>query len=317
MLQIDATSVRNAASLQEWVAVMKQALVSGPHYDKCMLKRQHIDHGRNTFLLMPCVNDDYWVTKLVSFCPGNPGLGKPSIFGTVVLNDSRTGELLAVMDGGMVTAMRTAAVSAAGLDLLAPQNVKTLGIVGAGKQGMYQALLACQVRKFERICYYDKAETSAAGFARFAARELPGLPVEMAKSPGALARDADVIITASNSEEPVFPDVAGLLTGKTIIAVGSYKPDFRELPPSVYSDAPQVFVDTMHALTESGDLVIPIRDGLITKESILPMARLIKGEVPLEGNRTRIFKTVGSAVYDLFAAELIYRKTGRQQENQS
>lgn len=316
MLYIDAQTVRKAASIPEWVAVMKNALSEAPHYDRCMQKRQHIDFGRNTFLLMPCVNENYWVTKLVSFCPGNPELGKPSIYGTLILNDSRTGEPLAVMDGGMITAMRTAAVGSAGLDLLAPPGVRTLGVVGAGTQGMYQAMFACQVRDFDRICFYDKSDDAAGAFTAFIRKELPGMSVEQVKDTTELAKSAEVIITATNADQPVFPSVEGMLKGKTILAVGSYKPDHRELPPTVFDHVSRVFVDTMHAMTESGDLTAPLGEGLIQQESIHPLGRLIHGELTVGTDPTRLFKTVGSAVYDLFAAELVYRKTRSQQPGQ-
>jgi ornithine cyclodeaminase/alanine dehydrogenase-like protein (mu-crystallin family) len=310
---IDAVTIRNAASYREWLEAMKRALIEAPVYDQCMLKRQHIDFGRNTFLLMPCVNEKFWVTKLVSYCPENPGRGKPSIYGTVVLNSSRTGELLAVLDGGMITAMRTAAVGASGLDVLAPGDVKTLGIAGTGTQGMYQALFACQVRDFKTISFYDKDETAVSAFADFAAREFPGTRLQKVEDAEELAHESEVLITATNSGYPLFSEDEGLLAGKTIIAVGSYKPGFRELPSSLFSHIKQVFVDTVHAASESGDLVIPLQAGLIPMQNIHPLGKLISGEIALEKSPSRLFKTVGSAVYDLFAAQLVFGKTMNNQ----
>ncbi len=306
---IDAAAIGSAASYREWLEAMKGALIETPYYDKCMGKRQHIDFGRNTFLLMPCVNDQFWVTKLVSYCPENHKLGKPPIHGTVILNDSQTGEPLAILEGGMITAMRTAAVGATGLDCLAPGNVKSLGIVGTGTQGMYQALFACQVRGFETIHFYDKDEAAVSAFTDFAERKLPGIRLQKARNAEALAKVSEVIITATNSKHPLFPDDKDLLAGKTIIAVGSYKPDYRELPSSIFSHTQQVFVDTAHAATESGDLAIPVQEGLIPAQDIHPLGKLISKEIVLAPSATRLFKTVGSAVYDLFAAQLVFRKT--------
>lgn len=306
---IDSAAIGSAASYQEWLEAMKGALIETPFFDKCMPKRQHIDFGRNTFLLMPCVNDKFWVTKLVSHCPENHKLGKPPIYGTVILNDSQTGEPLAVLEGGMITAMRTAAVGATGLDCLAPGDVKSLGIVGTGTQGMYQALFACQVRGFETINFYDKDEAAASAFTDFAERKWPGIRLQKARNAEAIAKGSEVIITATNSMHPLFPDDEDLLAGKTIIAVGSYKPDYRELPSSIFRHTQQVFVDTAHAATESGDLAIPIQEGLIPAQNIHPLGKLINGEISLDHSPTRLFKTVGSAVYDLFAAQLVYRKT--------
>lgn len=116
MNYFDSRIIENIATFSEWVDMMEKALrhsIKPGGY--VMPKRMHLDYGDDTFLLMPCITDEYWVTKLVSFCPDNKSLGRPSIYGTVVLNDTKTGEPLAVMDGSAITAMRTAAVTAVGI----------------------------------------------------------------------------------------------------------------------------------------------------------------------------------------------------------
>ncbi|MBP1674638.1 MAG: ornithine cyclodeaminase/mu-crystallin, partial [Bacteroidetes bacterium] len=136
---IDSKTISEATTIPEWIKITEESIVASLADEALVPQRMHIDRGRDTFLLMPCLTDEYWTTKLVSFCPGNNGLGLPSIYGTVVLNSSSTGEPLAVMDGSKLTALRTAAVSAVGIKYLAPENARSLGIVGTGIQAVDQA----------------------------------------------------------------------------------------------------------------------------------------------------------------------------------
>jgi len=147
----DQKSIIENIAIQEWVDAMIMAISTGNSDKYNMPKRMHIDYNENTFLLMPCITDDYWCTKLVSFCPENKKSGLPSIHGILVLTSTSTGEPLALMEGSAITAMRTAAVSAVGIKKLAPVNCTSLGIVGTGLQGIYQAIFACSVRKISRI----------------------------------------------------------------------------------------------------------------------------------------------------------------------
>ncbi len=105
-----------------------------------MPKRLHIDVNKNTFLIMPSLNDQYWSIKLVSFCPDYLFSDLYSIYGTLVMADAKIPEPLATMDGSLVTAMRTAAVTAVGVKNFAPTDSHSLGNVGTGIQGIYQAI---------------------------------------------------------------------------------------------------------------------------------------------------------------------------------
>src|SRR5512133_1158987 len=106
---VDSKQLSEAASVSEWVNIMEMAVLESLTNEVLIPQRMHIDRGKDTFLLMPCVTSEFWMTKLVSFCPGNTHLGLQSIYGTVVLNSSTTGEPLAVIDGSKLTALRTAA----------------------------------------------------------------------------------------------------------------------------------------------------------------------------------------------------------------
>jgi ornithine cyclodeaminase/alanine dehydrogenase-like protein (mu-crystallin family) len=304
----DSDSITNSTTIQEWIEAMTFAMQTSSSGDYIMPKRMHIDFKDNTLLLMPCITDEYWSTKLVSFYPRNNESGLPSIYGTLVLNSAKTGEPLAIMDGSTITAMRTAAVSAVGIKNLAPVNSRSLGIVGTGLQGIYQAIFACSVLKIDNIRAYDQSIHNLKRFSDQVSHKFPKTTIIHARDSSEVVNNSEVIITATNSQTPVFKNEKDLFTGKTFIGIGSYKPDCREFPEQLFRQTDQIFIDTPDGKKESGDLLDPVMNKWISEKNIYPIASLLSKEITLTSNPTKIFKTVGSAIYDLFAAKLVYEK---------
>jgi ornithine cyclodeaminase/alanine dehydrogenase-like protein (mu-crystallin family) len=302
----DSNTIEKALPFSTWVEAMEAALMASISGGYIMPQRMHLDRGKDTFLLMPCITDEYWSTKLVSFCPGNIESGHPSIYGTLVLCNSKTGEPLSVMDGSMITAMRTAAVSAAGIKKISPAEVQSLGIIGAGKQGLFQTMFACSVRDITEITAFDQNRENLNQFRDEIHKRYPSIQINVAKDSVEVALNSEVIITATNSKNPVFPDEKKLFSGKTLIGIGSYKPDCREFPEQLFRQVDQIFIDTPAGKNESGDLITPVKNNWIQEDKIYPIGDLIAGKISLSSNPTRLFKTVGSAIFDLYAAKLIY-----------
>lgn len=306
---IDRIAVEKAASFAEWTGAMEQAILKSLTEEVQVPPRSHLDKGDDTFLIMPCIDDRYWSTKLVSFCPGNRKKELPSIFGTVVLNSSVTGEPLAIIDGTTLTAYRTAAVSSLGIKYLTDDNIHSLGIIGTGSQGIRQAVFACSVRPIKNIYVYDKSATAMSGFENEFKQLLPDIQIRKMDNPASVCVESPIIITATNSKYPVFPENPDLFFNKIFIGIGSYKPDYREYPDTFFRYIGQIFTDSLHGLKESGDLIHPLQNNFIKRENIYSLGSLIKGEISLSGDSTRFFKTVGSAIFDLYAARLIYEKS--------
>lgn len=300
--------ITDSSAKFEWVDAMENALIAINNDEYFVPKRMHLDYGKNTFLLMPCISDKYWTTKLVATCPDNALSGHPSIYGTVVLNDSGTGEPLAIMNGGLITAMRTAAVSACGIRKLSPADCHSLGVIGAGKQGIYQAVFACAVRNIKDIWVFDINEHNMSHFVRELNVKYPEIKIHKALSSSDVAHKSEIVITSTTSQSSVFDNSKELFTGKTFIGIGTYKPDFREFPEQLFRQLDQIFVDTMDAKTESGDIITPIKEGWISDDNIHQLGKVCSGTITPSLNRTRLFKTVGSAIFDLFAASLVYEK---------
>lgn len=304
----DSKTIIGIATFSEWVEAMETAVKMSTGGGFVMPKRMHLDYGEGTFLLMPCITGEYWATKLISFCPENRNHGRPSIYGTVVLNDTKTGEPLAVLEGAAITALRTAAVTAAGIKHISPSDSRILGIVGTGVQGKYQALLACSVRNIDEIWAFDQNEVNLRRFADDINMHHPEVQIMLAGSADEVAVRSQVIISATNSQKPVFKNLKESFTGKTFVGIGSYKPDCQEFPEQLFRQVSQVFVDTLDGKRESGDLITPVKNNWIQEENIFPIGDLIEGSIVLSDNQTRFYKTVGSAIFDLFAAKLVYEK---------
>lgn len=304
----DSIAIQEIATRAEWIEAMELAMLKSITGEIVLPKRMHLDHGDDTFLIMPCITDEYWCTKLVSFNPANKQFGHPSIYGTVVLNDTKTGEPLAIMDGRTITAMRTAAITAVGIKNLSPKGSHSLGIIGTGVQGISQALFACSVREITEIWAFDQNKDNLEQFSTALNKKRPKIKLIHAADSTEVALNSEVIISATNSQHPVFPDKKELFTGKTFVGIGSYKPDCMEFPEQLFRQLDQIFVDTLDGKKESGDLITPVLNNWISEDKIHHLGRLISGDVIPATNTTQLFKTVGSAVFDLFAAKLVYEK---------
>lgn len=286
---------------------MEEAFAAVASGSVIMPPRSHIDFDRNSLLMMPCIGEKYFATKLVSFFPDNMLSGKPSIYGTVLLNDGKTGELLAVIDGSKLTAMRTAAVGSVGVRHLSSENATNLGIIGLGVQGYHQALFACSERPVNKIFLFDNRKENLVRFCNDISKVFPRIKIHPSADASEVCRNSEIIITATNSPDPVLPDDISALQGKTFIAIGSYKPDMRELPDALFSLVDYLFIDNDHGMVESGDLIAASGKGFIPENRFININDVISGKI-IPQNPTRLFKSVGMAAFDLYAAILVYER---------
>lgn len=310
MLCISEKDIMKAVSLEEMLDLVEGTMRFYETKDFLMPMRYHLDYEGNTLLLMPCFTPKAYGTKLVSLFPENASKNKPMINAVVLLNDGETGETKALINGRVVTAMRTAAVGGAGVRRLSPERPHGLGIVGAGVQGLWQARFAATARRLTGITVFDAQPHKSKEFVEELSKFIPGLAISAAASVEELLEKSETIITATTSEKPVLPDDAELLRGRHFVGIGSYKPSMREFPETLFRLVDRVFIDTEHAIDETGDLIDPLREGWISRDRVQTMGSLLEsGEDPaLLHNDTTLFKSVGMALFDVDAAGLIYRK---------
>jgi ornithine cyclodeaminase len=164
------------------------------------------------------------------------------------------------------------------------------------------------VRPINEIWAFDQNKNNLEYFAGEFRLKHPEIRVNLTKDSGEVARNSEIVISATNSPRPVFENSKELFTGKTFVGIGSYKPDCREFPEWLFRQLDQVFVDTIDGKSESGDLITPLENGWISEGIIHSLGSLISGHTALSSNKTNLFKTVGSAIFDLVAAKLVYEK---------
>jgi ornithine cyclodeaminase/alanine dehydrogenase-like protein (mu-crystallin family) len=241
--------------------------------------------------LMPALTPDGLGLKAVTFYPSNAERGIPTHMATIFLVDPETGTPLAIMDGRLITEMRTAAVSAAATKLLAVPDSKILAILGSGVQARSHAQALRLVRNFEEIRVGSPTGEHAKQFAE----EVGGTAVSAEEA----VRGADVVVTATNSKTPVLKG-SWLKPGCHINAVGACRPDWRELDDEAMANV--VFVDSREgAIKESGDII------LSRAKIYAELGEALAGKVPPRTKEITIFKSLGMAVEDIAAAMLVYR----------
>ncbi|QKW35607.1 ornithine cyclodeaminase family protein [Actinomadura sp. NAK00032] len=246
--------------------------------------------------------------KVIAVKPGNPARGLPVNAGLVMVFDAGTGRPAALLDGAAVTAIRTAAASAAATDLLARPDAGVLAILGAGVQARSHLAAMAEVRTLREARVWSRTPARAAAFAA-AAGELP-FPVTAAASPAAAADGADLVCTVTGSVTPLL-DAPHIAPGAHVNAVGSSFPDKRELTADLVARC-AVFVDGRRAaLAEAGEIVIPVAAGRFGPEVIrAEIGELLLGRAAgrRDPGEITLFKSLGIAVEDAVAGLHIARR---------
>jgi ornithine cyclodeaminase/alanine dehydrogenase-like protein (mu-crystallin family) len=293
-LFLDEDRVRRNLQMSELIPAMKKALIefSAGKVTQPVRSVINIDPPGGFLGFMPAHTADGLGLKAVTFYPSNAERGIPTHMATIFLVDPETGTPLAIMDGRLITEMRTAAVSAAATKLLASPDAKILAILGSGVQARSHVEALRCVRKFQEIRVWSPTPERAQRFA--AETGATAMSAEEA------VRDADVIVTATNSTTPVLKG-AWLKHGCHVNAIGACRPDWRELDDAAMKKG-VVFVDSREgAMKESGDVILSRAD------VYAELGEALAGKLPARANETTIFKSLGMAVEDIAAAMLVYR----------
>ena len=275
-----------------------------------MPERPVIMHESNTILFMPCFMPGCFGTKFLTLFPENPAKGFPFIDGLMLLNDHENGKTLAIMDAKFLTALRTGAVGGVGIRNFSRSDCKSAGIIGAGQQGFYQAIYASVARNIGDIYLFDTAAKNMEAYAERLKEALPAPApkIHICGTVEQLLEKSGIVITATPATSPVMPDDPELLRGKCFIAIGSYKPEMRELPNAIWHLVDHVYTELPFAMEESGDLCQPLADGLLREEQVKYIGEwLMQEERPLpQPGETSCFKSVGMGLMDLNVSFLIY-----------
>jgi len=302
--------VRRALPMRQAIEAIKGAFaqLSTGQADVPLRVALNVPRHNGVTLFMPAylAADDQMAVKIVSVFNDNPAKGLPLIHAVVVVVDATTGEPVAVMDGTYLTALRTGAASGAATDLLAREDARVVAIFGAGAQGRTQLEAVCTMRPIKAAWVYDVVPERAAAYAAEMSQRL-SLPVKVAASPSEAVCQADIICTATTSTTPAFAD-ADVRPGTHVNAVGAYTPQMQEIPAETVLRAKVVIDHRQASLAEAGDLLIPLRQGLITEAHIYAeLGEIAAGLKPGRASQEEVtlFKSVGVAVQDVAAASAV------------
>ena len=290
---LNEQQVRHHLRIADLIPAMEKALIDFSEGKVTQPVRSviKVDPPGGFLGLMPALTPDGLGLKAVTFYPSNAERGIPTHMATIFLIDPQTGMPLAIMDGRLITEMRTAAVSAAATKLLASPDSKILAILGSGVQARSHVEAMRLVRQFEEIRVWSPTTEHAKHFAK----EIGATAISAEEA----VLGADVVVTVTNSTTPVLRG-SWLKPGCHVNAIGACRPDWRELDDDAMSNV--VFVDSREgAMKESGDLILS--GGKIYAE----LGEALAGNVPTRADETTIFKSLGMAVEDIAAAVLVYR----------
>ncbi|HEX9888969.1 MAG TPA: ornithine cyclodeaminase family protein [Nitriliruptorales bacterium] len=305
---LDAAATRAALPVARVIDVMRDAMAafaSGDAYQPVrmvvqppgipglgVLKPAHVGGSFDAFGF-----------KSVTLFPGNADHGLDSVQGFVALLDPRTGVPLALLEGGVVTEVRTSAVSAVATDVLAHADAGDLALLGAGVQARGHLEAIAHVRDLRRVRVWNRTEKRARSLAEWGAER--SLLIEVCDTPQAAVDGADLVCTVTSSPDPVL-EGDWLAAGAHVNAVGAFTPDTREVDSEVVRRADVIVVDSRESMrAEAGDLLIPLEQGVLTE----PFEPAELGEI-LTGARTgrasgdqiTFYESLGLALQDVTAA---------------
>ncbi|WP_290698313.1 ornithine cyclodeaminase family protein [Amphritea sp.] len=316
-MQLNAIQIREALPWDRLIEALNDIFTK----DVCAPVRHH--HSINvpndpeaTLLLMPAwLEGEYLGVKMVNVFPGNNNRGFPGLNSNYMLSSGKTGQPLAQLDANELTALRTAAASAMASEYLSKENASELLMVGAGRMSRYLIPAHMSVRPINKVRVWNRNELAAAELV--AELKADGVDAEVCplNQLEVAARNVDIVSCATMSTSPLIKG-EWLKPGAHLDLVGSFTPVMRETDNTAMQRC-SVFVDVRAgALSETGDLIIPIREGAITKDSIIAeFTQLCRGEhkgrqaLNDPQNAITLFKSVGDSREDLAAAVLAYQQS--------
>lgn len=309
---LDSSDVRELVDLTELLATIAWAFErqgqgaverpNRPHFPVGVgLDPEDPSLPAGTGLVMPASihGSEHFVTKLVSVHEANTERDLPTVNAQVAVNDARTGEPLAYMDGTYVTAARTGCIGGLAARELTSGSI-AVGVIGAGTQARWQVRAIDAATTVESVTFYDLDVEAAEAAVADLADELQA-PVRIGEDATSVVESADVVVTATTSPEPVFPGSA-LRPGTVVVAIGAYTPEMQEIDSTTVERAGRIFADVPEEVAEIGD----IANTGATEAELIPFSSMLAGEGGREPNEIVLVESVGSAVMDAAAASHLY-----------
>lgn len=308
---ISGRAVRELVAPADLVAPMRDALVGFSAGTLYQHPRVTVEPSEGNYvLIMPAATTETAGLKVLTMFARSADRGLPSVQGLVILVDAVHGEPLAVLDGTVVTELRTGAVSALATDALAREDSRTLAVIGAGVQGAAHLSALRDTRPWQEIRVHSRNAERARQLVKLA--QADGLPARFAASATEAVAGADVVCTTTSSCSPVLTD-EDIAPGTHITAVGAFGATCRELPTELVARA-RLFADSRQSvMAEAGDILIPIAEGRLTDPVITEIGEVLAGTGQGRADATEItvVKSLGMPIEDVIACDLVYRRAVR------
>ncbi len=317
VLVLSGKEIRKAVSMKQAIEAVKKAYIDRANGNASVPKRTTINvpEANGIAMMLPSYLPKMGVygTKLVSVFFDNPKHNLPLVSGVIVLHDGKTGEPTVIMDGNLPTAIKTGAATGAATDALARKDVRSVGLIGAGYQAVWQLEAVCEVRpQIREILVFDIDQERARAFAKRMRAFLSRFHVRIIQieSSEEAVRERDIIVTVTTSTIPVF-DGNWLREGTHINAVGSFTPEMQELDETTIIRAEKIVTDVREdALEMVGDLIKPIRRGVVREDVIYcEIGEILSGKKPGREREDEItlFESVSMSALDVAVARTIHR----------
>ncbi len=317
VLLLNRKQVETVLDMKDTIKAMKTAFSQLSDGTAVLPQRIVISAKGGVSLYMPAYlpQSESLSVKVVTVFKNNPSeYDLPTTLGKVLLQDIKTGDVICIMDGGYLTAMRTGAVSGLAIEYLAKENAETVGLFGTGVQGMTQLWAACVARpSIKRGMVFDVRKDIAESFAQKMTEKL-NIPIKVAELAEDIIKSSEIILTATTSALPIFHG-KWIQPGTHISGIGSHSPGTRELDSETILRSKVVCDQVSACLAEAGDIIIPITEGIITKEHIYgDLGEIITGKKAgrADDQEITVFKSVGLAIQDAATAKLVFEKASTQ-----
>lgn len=302
-LWIAAEQIPRLVSCRDLIEALRDGFRRGANTALRIRQEVNGEDGASLFAMMAWHPGVGRIVKVMSATPSNAGRGLPTSAETLSLFDPVTGALLAMIEAAPLTGLRTAAASALAAEYLAPAGAEVLAVMATGPLAPLLAQAHAEVRPLRRIVVWGRDGTRAAATAAAIRALLPGIEVASTEDSTAAVAEADVVSTATRATAPILRG-AWLKPGAHVDLVGGYLPEMRESDDAVMAGA-AIWLDHGPA-AESGDISQPLRSGVIRTAEIRGELRdLVASPPPAAAGRT-VFKSVGCALEDLYAARCLH-----------
>ena len=247
-------------------------------------------------------------TKLVTVFPKNIEINKPTTQAVISLIDVNTGELIGIIDGSLITGMRTGATTGIATKYLSKKNSSKLSILGSGFQSKFQLMAICSVRHIKEIFINSPSIDSKSDYIH-ELEDLLDIPIIIEKNITKLL-NTDILVTSTTSPIPLF-DGNLLDNGIHINCIGAHTKETREVDLRTIEKSKVVVDERSTALREAGELIIPLQNGEITDKIIYAeLAEIVSGQKPgrITDDEITLFKSMGLSLEDISTAKLVFDK---------